>query len=266
MSDMPHSQQDDEIRLGDMIEFVRKGWKVIGSCIVLGGVAAWGVAAFTPPKYEASMLVEMEQITTSDGRTGEVEAPALLIERLRQPSAYTKDIADKCGFQDSSYAQETLASIVVAKAPRSLTNVVDFSVRRPNQDVAKGCADALFEMIRAQQEKLAAPFEENLKRSLDNLRKRLQENRDFMAKMESTGLYQTVYLAKRDELVNLSAKIDTLESALLKNHHTRLVTPIYVSSRPVEPRKPLLLIVGLAIGTVVGLMLQLGRIVFNKRK
>lgn len=266
MSDMAHQQQDDEIRLGDIVEFLMQGWKVIASGVVLGAAVAFGVAFLTQPKYEASMLVEMEQVTTSDGRSSSVELPALVIERLRQPSAYSKDIAAKCGLQDNPYAQETLASIISAKAPRSLTTVVDFSVRRSTQEVAKSCAEGLFEMIRVQQEKLAQPFEEDLQRNLGNLRKRLQDTKDFMTRMESTGLYQTVYLSKRDDLVNLSMKIDMLESALLKTHHTQLVAPVYVSSRPVEPRKSLFLVIGVAIGAIIGLMAEWARKAISKRE
>ncbi|ONN67084.1 Wzz/FepE/Etk N-terminal domain-containing protein [Herbaspirillum sp. VT-16-41] len=252
-------KQDDEIRLVDIIQFVKDGWKIIGAAIILGAVGAYGIAVLMPPKYEASVLIEMGQVTSTDGRVNSVELPALVIERLRQPSAYSGEIAAKCGLLDNPDAKEKLAAIVSAKAPKSLTNVVDISIRRPTQEVAKSCAEALFAMVHAQQDLLAQPFDADLKSKLGKMRKDLQDTKEFMAKMESTGLYQTVYLSYRDNLVKLSDEIARLESGLLRSHDAKLVSPVSVTSRPVEPRKPLFLFIGLAIGGIVGVMAVWGR-------
>jgi uncharacterized protein involved in exopolysaccharide biosynthesis len=77
--------------------------------------------------------------------------------------------------------------------------------------------------------------------------------------MQKAGLYQTVYLARRDESLAIQAEIDALERALSHNHPTRPIADAYASPTPISPNKPHVIVMGLICGAAVGLGIALGR-------
>lgn len=251
------NSMEDEISLFDIISFISEKWKMILGMGFAGVIVSGGFLVVVPPQYEAHALVEMAQVRRPDNTN--IEAPALLIERLKSPSTYTPEAIKACGLDGRLDSPDGMAEMAKTTLTKNLTSVVTINVRRDSPTQAKQCVGAVFEMIRSQQADLAKPYLDELKTTLTKLQSRLRENNVFVAKAEKVGLYQTVYLAKRDESSQLTQQIDELERALSRDIQTRLVSPIYASSNPVFPKRTLTLALGAMAGLMLGVFGALGR-------
>lgn len=257
---------EDEINLFDIFSVIKDKWKTILGVGFAGVIVSGGFLIVVPPQYEAYALVEMAQVRTTNTSNNadvppsiSIETPAMLVERLKSPSTYTSEVIKTCGLVGQLDSPEGMAEMAKTALTKNLISVVSINVRRGSPDQAKQCVEAVFEMIRSQQADLVKPYQAEWKTTLTKLQSRLRENDAFVAKAEKVGLYQTIYLAKRDESTQLKQQIDELERALSRNIQTRLVSPIYASSNPVFPKRTLALALGAMVGLMVGLLVVLGQ-------
>lgn len=248
----------DEMTLYDLFSFCSQYWKMILGLGLMGSLLASLFLAVVKPQYKASALMEMSQINSNiEGLGNNIESPARLIERLQQPTTYTPETIKSCQIPNSPLAEETMAKIIQAKIPKNLTSAVELSVRRPGKDFALQCVKSVFDMIHQQQIALLLPHQEDMHHTLKKLQARLKETQAFIANMEQAGLYQTIYLARKDESLYLIQQIDELERTLLRASKTRLIAPIYVSAKPVYPKTVSTLLIGTIGGLLLGGLLAL---------
>ncbi len=261
---------DDEISLADILAFLQDAWKTILGVGIAGGLAGGGFLALTPAQYEAGAMIEMAQIRTSGPNGGSVmnpiEPPALLIERLKNPSAYTPEAIQACAVGASPFKGEQMAGLVKASIPKNVNTVAELKVRRGTPALAEQCAKGLFEMVSRQQAALLKPQQEDMRATLAGLQTRLGENQNYVAKAEKAGLSGMSYLARRDESMYLIQQIDELQRALARDVQARLVSPVYASPQKVAPNSRLILAVGAMGGLMLGLLFTLGRRVLQQQR
>ncbi|MEY4710693.1 MAG: hypothetical protein RIS88_143 [Pseudomonadota bacterium] len=262
--------QDDEISLADILGFLQAHWATIAGTGVAGLLAAGGFLAAVPAKYEAQAMIEMTQIR-GGGLNGAVslnpiEPASLLIERLKNPTAYTPEAIQACAGDAGKLSAAGLAGLVKASIPRNISHVIEIKVRRATPALAQQCAQGLFEMIRLQQAALVKPHQDEIRRTLEGLVNRFTENQNYVLKTEKAGLYNVMYLARRDETMYLIQQIDELQRALARDAQARLVSPTYATPDPVSPKTALTLALGALGGLMAGLLYALGRRVLRQQR
>jgi len=267
MNEITH---DDEISLADILAFLQDTWKTIVGVGIAGGLASGGFLALTPPQYEAEAMIEMAQIRVSGPNGGSVmnpiEAPALLIERLKNPTAYTPEAIQACAAGETLFDGESMAKLVKASILKNVTLVAELKVRRSTPALAEQCAKGLFDMVSRQQAALVKPQQEEMRATLAGLQTRFGENQSYVAKAEKTGLSGMVHLTRRDESMYLIQQIDELQRALARDAQARLVSPVYASPQQVFPKRSLTLMLGLMGGLMLGLLFTLGRRVLQQQR
>lgn len=249
-----------------VLKFLLGAWKSILAGGVGGAVLAAGYLAVTAPQYEASALISMAQVpatgnannTNAGPSIASVEDPTFLIERLKMPSTYTPAAIAACGMGQTGMPAEAMSRLIDVTRPRSVGSVIVIRVRKESPQLATQCVNGLFEMIREQQAAMVKPVEEDLQGALVDLEARLSAKQGDHEKAERQGLYQSVFLAKRDELLFLNQQIYTLRRATRRMTPTTLVSPIYARANPVAPQRSLVVIAATLAGLFGGLLLAAG--------
>lgn len=254
------------VPLFPVLKLLRAAWKSILAGGVGGAALAVGYLAVTAPQYEASALISMAQVPAVGNANGNnagavianIEDPALLIERLKMPSTYTPAAIAACGMGKAGIPAEGMSRLIGITRPRSVGSVIMVRVRKESPQLATQCVSGLFEMVLAQQAAMVKPVEEDLQVALADLEARLSAKQGDLEKAERQGQYQSVFLAKRDELLFLNQQIYTLRRATRSMTPTTLVSPIYARANPVLPQRSLVLIAAIMAGLFGGLLLAVG--------
>lgn len=221
-----------------------------------------GALLIFPPVFEATAMILVAQVprvgsggTESVTAVSNIEEPAVLIARLMLPSTYSTMTIPACQPSDQeTISPEAMVRLVSAGAPRLANSAVVIRIRRDSKQTAEQCANGLFEMIAAQQEAMVAPLKQDLLKAVVALQARLAEGRDELNRVEKNGKYQTLFFAKRDELIMLSQQLYSLNREIQRITPARLVSPVYASPIPVSPQRPLLLAAATLAGFLLGLL------------
>lgn len=260
---------EDGISLADIVEFVQESWKTVALWSAIGLIGGTGYAFLAPPKYLATANIQTAKVAGTD-----VEAPALLVEKLKLPSYYTKATFDACGLD--GVAEPGLALATALKPTlMKIAPIITISYKAKSQESAIACINAVMADMRTSQALVAKPTIElkniqlaTLKQKLEsaeqfvNLMPRGKSNFDFSdPKFSAATLLLATSLAKADEVKNLKEQISDLEVQLQEpqTKETYLTAPVYSSSKPVEPKKLITMAGGLFGGAVLSVVYLLGR-------
>jgi len=144
---MEHSE--DEISLLDIIQFFIDNKLHIAISTFACGALGLAYGLITPPKYEASMSLQMAVVANTP-----VEAPAVLLEKMKLPTYFSVETLNACKMTDSTNPgaelSKQLKPLVNKNAPFITT-----SFRAPSTDEAKTCLQAVLADVRSQQKILA---------------------------------------------------------------------------------------------------------------
>ena len=254
---------DDDITFTDVALFCSAYWRTILGTGALGLAAAAVYLLVATKTYEATVQVQMAQLSpassSTSGTGASVEAPSLLVARLGLPTTYPPETVAACGLEGDARAGESLAEAVAASSSRDIESVVLLKVRRHSTTRARQCGEAIFEMIRAQQEALAAPLVKQAERRLGDAEQRLTGIRDFVATVDKSGIFTPAYLVTRGEAGALQEEIDELNEFIAERRGSRLVSPVYVTLDPVSPKIVRSLQFGVSIGLVLGALIAVSR-------
>lgn len=234
-----------EIRLSDVAGFLAKAWKSMLVGALLGGLLAAAYIGAVPRKYTATASIAMA-VVPRGGPGGSysaeaVETPRVLAARMRSAPAHHSQVAGSCGGQGAS----------VAFNPGPEKDMLSLTVRAPGSDVAKGCVDAIFHLIRSEQAAQSKPLMGRVNRNLQDLQARMAEGRAALSRFEKSGIGPIAYLAQRDEIQYLHRRLDEAQAALDLQADTRLVGAVDAPSQPAFPRRPFLLAL---IGVLAGML------------
>ncbi|WP_281661948.1 hypothetical protein [Microvirgula aerodenitrificans] len=251
------------VQLFPFLKFVRDRWKIIATGAVLGTLVGIGILFTLPPMFEATAAISMAQVPRAGNGGTEpvpafynIEEPAVLIERLKLPSTYSEMALAVCRPPaPEAMTPEAMVRMVSVGVPRSANSVAVIRIRRDSPQTAEKCANALFEMIRSQQEAMAAPVEQDLQYAVVALEARLAEGQNELNRAEKKGRYQTLFFAKRDELLFLNQQIYSLHRAIQRITPAYLIAPVYASPSPVSPPCSLILTATTLAGFLLGFLM-----------
>lgn len=255
----------DEISLSQILKFLGGAWKVILLFGLLGLGVSIGYILIAPNKYEAVAQIKMAQISITNptnpfGIT--VEDPNSLMVRMQLPTNYSSEVIAVCEYQEKSEPELALSKAVKIAIPKGLANAVELKVTSLSPKIAKTCAQAIVDQIAVLQAQFAKPFVEEAKLKLAQDNERIDAARKLIAKADqSSSAMSAAYLAARDELTyfltDREKMLDLINS--VDKRGTQLVSPIYVSEKPIAPKKSLSLLMGLLVGVLLGLAIALVR-------
>jgi uncharacterized protein involved in exopolysaccharide biosynthesis len=269
---MPLDEQsqslDHEISLIDIVLFLRRSWRTIALFGLGGLICAFIYLWVTPSQYEANTLIQMSKITSPQNPLGiNAEEPAVLIARMGSATSFDAAVISACGLEQSPNAGNILIKSVKLTIPKGLASVVELKVTRGSEDLAKTCAQSIFDQISASQALLSNPTKKAIKARLAIVQDRLEQDKVLLAKLDvSKNAVSSTYFAVLSEKRALEDEQDTLAIALSDGGliATQMQYPMEVGAKPVYPKKSLSLLAGVIGGVFFGLLIVLGRQLFGQ--
>lgn len=265
MNDM-QPMEEDEISLFDLYAKLRKGWRGILGGGLSGLIASVLAVVFIPPKYEAVAMLQAGRVAGTV-----VEDPPIIVERLKSP-AFLVEIAQDVGDQDW---QEDIhdgegRNVLTALVPRTNPSVVEVRIKARSPEAAKKIADSATEMLIKRQNELSKGVLGKIRFDLDVAKEKLVRAENELSTLSKTvnstqvrderfsqvSLLISLRLQKESEMFGLRQTVNALEISLLSpaTQSAKVLEDIFVSRKPVSPKKTLLLALGLVGGLLLGVM------------
>lgn len=265
---------EDGISLADIVDFAQQSWKTVALWSAIGLIGGTGYAFVATPKYLATANIQSAKVADANA-TGKVaylyvESPALLVEKLKQPSYYSKPIFEACDLSDGTDSGSILAN---ALKPTLVKNVdlVSISYKAKSQDVALGCINAVSQSVAKNQENIAKPLLDARKAELSSLEQKanaVQKLEEITLNKNSVGNFNDSRFLVSSLLIttanDLATQIRLIKSQLLPPQTSPTEATVYVSPKPVEPRKLIVILGGLFGGAVLSVVYLLARTQIRK--
>ncbi|QWD80033.1 hypothetical protein ICV01_01570 [Polynucleobacter sp. MWH-Spelu-300-X4] len=260
--------QEDEISIKDILDFFIASWKTILLTTFLGISGAVAYIWVTPNSYEGTMQVQMSQLASGSGKNNvsplgiNIEDPLVLIARLKMPSIYDQANIEACSLSGKPNASEILVKKINATQLKGNNSVLEVKIQDVSVEQVTKCLESIFEKIRVTQKAIKEPFLEEAKQKVMAYETKLKESKSVIARADkSNSALSAAYLATRDEVRQLTDEIMDLNDFITagENRRAKLISPIYVSDRPVSPKKLIGLLVGLLGGIFLGILWAMGR-------
>ena len=258
---MTTPQDDDEISLWDIVNFLKDGWRWLAGGVVAGAVGAVGFVLVTPSQFEATAIVQPATVgmptTTTTTRGAEVEPVIQTLERFKLPTFYDEAMLQAC----QAPSRQALSGSVKASQVKG-NALIQVSYRAPTAAVAEACVNAVVGQLTQSQTAIAEPLIKTLEEQLVLTKKQLTEAEGFQGQLEKrvtssndgVSLLMLNTFSKREEIVRLQ-KLLVEQKVQLSPPLTQpmqMLEPIYVPERPVAPKKLPVLAGGLFGGLVLG--------------
>ena len=258
---------EDEISLKDIVNFIQESWKTILVTTFLGLLGALVYVWLTPKSYEGVMQVQMSQLAAGNSSNVSplgvnIEEPAVLIARFKMPSTFDETNIQACSLSGKQNAAEKLVKKINASQLKGNNTVLEVKIESRSTEEVKQCLESLFEKIKVTQKAIKEPFLEEARQKITVYESKLKEAKSVIARADkSNSALSAVYLSTRDEVRQLTDQIMDLNDFISagENRRAKLISPIYVSDRPVSPKKLIGLLVGLLGGIFLGILWTLGR-------
>lgn len=274
--------QEEEISLFDLWQRLREGRKIVFGAVVLGMVGAFMAIFLISPKYEAVAVVQVGQV----GQVGQVkvsgvpvEAPIQAVERMKTPAfqrRVAEDLGDQAWLMDLSRAASGVTkdlAVQVVKATAVAGDQVPLIELRSSgsaPDAAKNKAEAAVGQLIKVHDELAQPALARMRSDLAITREKLASaERDLKSldklvasasvkddRFTQLSLITSLRIQKESETFNQRQMIMALETALdvPATQRARTIEAVFVSDKPVSPKKSLLLALGVIGGLLFGVM------------
>ncbi len=254
------------VSLQDAILFLKKNYRLIIFCGLAGLIFSTIFLSRSPKVYEARWQLQMAQFASNNSFIN-IEEPVALIQRLRLPIAYSIEAKESCGTTKDDEIGDYLSGAFEIQTIKDVPSVVAMKFRAPSATLAKECAEAIGTMIVAQQRDLIADRMNGRHDQLTQYQQALHDENRQLETIKKSELSNFSYLAKLDKLSWLRTRIDSLqeEAILSQKHPAKLINPIYVTNKPVSPKKWQLIVLGILLGMVLGLMYAMVRQGWRKK-
>lgn len=254
------SEDDNEISLWDIVDFLKEGWRWLAGGVVAGAVGAVGFVLVSPAQYEATAIVQPATVgmpTTTTTRGAEVEPVAQTLERLKLPTFYDEAMLQAC----QAPSRQALSGSVKASQVKG-NSLIQISYRAKSVAVAEACVNAVVATLAKSQAEIAAPIIKTLEEQLSLSRQRLADEKAFQAQAEQrvsgsadgVSLLMLKALSKQEDIIQLQRQLvdQSVQLSAPITQPVRLLEPIYAPERPVAPKKLPVLAGGLFGGLVLG--------------
>ena len=254
---------DDEINLWEVLDYTISGWRwwIGGACV--GLVSALCFLFLTPPLYESTAIIQPATIGNTGLGKAPVEPVAQLIERLKFPTFYTAEVVNACQAKDDKALSDALKPSLIKG-----NTLILIKFRSESKSIASDCLFSVFSLLKESQSDIAAPLIDGLEAQRDLTKKQITELERFLAHYDntvaqlntSTDIASLLFLnteSKREELLKLQKIYNEQKTQLTQplTQPLKLTEKIYVSKKPVSPKKTISVLGGLAGGLFSGLIL-----------
>lgn len=258
----PLETTNESITVLDVYDFFRQGWKILFTCCVMGCGIGIGAAFLWPEKYEASALIQpgrmpIDEPGGREARSGEIETPAVLAEKMRSPTYYSDKTLESCKMMGYQNPARELVAMLSPKVPRQST-FVSVNFRAADTRAATTCLEAVLSDVKSNQQEIAAVQTDLVRTRLAEDIKKLQAAEDFLsnlgAKSTDTAAFVAALHLKRVEITELKKTIRESESALAfpQTRPASFATPIYAPAQRVEPKRSLVVLACTVAGLGLG--------------
>lgn len=278
--------QEDEVSLLDLWDKLRAGWHYVLGGAALGGIAAGGAIALIPPKFEAVAVVQIAQVgQIAYAQLGQimqipslvVEPAAQAVERMKTPAFQTtvaKSLGNQAWVDDLQRSANAAAKYISPQLIKSTSALgssplIEMRTNAATPEDAIKIANASIKELASRHSELAKPLLEKMRSDLKLAKEKLasaeQELEGINKLVASVGvkddrftqlsLMTGLRVQKESELFAQRQAIVALETALSvpATQTTEAIEAVFVSDKPVSPKKPLLLALGLIGGLLVGI-------------
>ena len=259
----PTRAEDDEISLIDILIFlIASGENIVKTtlvCLALGG----GYYFSVPKMYEATATITMATVAGDP-----VEAPAVLLEKMKLPLYFAPATLQACG-QDGQVNSQAKFVDKIKPAVNKSAPLVSFAAQAQSTQEAKACLSAVVAELNSNQAEIAKPLIEQKKQKLTQLSDQLKLAEDMAKNFPTTksniGSSDTQFssrtlamsstLANAKEMNDLRKEINNLESSLIppQTQPLSLVAPLYAPEVSINKRPLFTLGLCLALGVFLGL-------------
>jgi LPS O-antigen subunit length determinant protein (WzzB/FepE family) len=253
---------DQEISLLEILCFLKNTWKTILVTGALGLAGAGVYLLISPNQYEAIGSIAMGRISPVGTN---IEEPVALINRMSVPGSFDAAVLEVCGLRESRNAPAQSTKAIKLAIPKGVANIVELKVTRSSPELARVCADAVYQGIAKSQAQMIDPIAQAVKVSnsarLAKVEELLAQDKALLAKAEQPkGAVSPTYFAILSEIRSLDDEREKLVTTVNASsvQATNLQSPIYVADQPISPKKSLTLFAGLMGGLLLGLLLALG--------
>ena len=258
---------EDEVSLFDLWGMLRGGWRLVFGSVVLGVLGAVAAIAFIAPQFEAVALLQTGTVSGSM-----IEEPTTALERLRSPS-FLREIAVEVG--DSAWVDQIDAGVqgrtLVAKIQKATPSMIEVRVVTGSPDSSKKIAELSTARLIRRQTELASRVVAKVEFELSVLKEKLGKSESDLTVLSKAidptnvkndtfsqlSLLTSLRMQRESDSFALRQSIYALENSLLPplTQPARVLEDIFVSNKPVFPKKGVLLAMGLVAGLLVGVML-----------
>ena len=258
---------EDEVSLFDLWGMLRGGWRLVFGSVVLGVLGAVAAIAFIAPQFEAVALLQTGTVSGSM-----IEEPTTALERLRSPS-FLREIAVEVG--DSAWVDQIDAGVqgrtLVAKIQKATPSMIEVRVVTGSPDSSKKIAELSTARLIRRQTELASRVVAKVEFDISVLKEKLGKSESDLTALSKAidptnvkndtfsqlSLLTSLRMQRESDSFALRQSIYVLENSLLPplTQPARVLEDIFVSNKPVFPKKGVLLAMGLVAGLLVGVML-----------
>ena len=257
------------IEIADIINLIKRNARRILLFTGIGLLFAAAYVFITPKKYEARWQLQMAFFSSNNNSNSysnsnsnsNSEEPEALVQRLHFPTTYPVAVRQICGLFEEDVMNDFLAKGFESRTVKNVAASVEMKLRADSIAQAQQCAEAIVAMISKQQTQIISDRMAGRYEQLQQYQQAFQEEQQQLASITSTELGRFAYLAKLDKLSWLRSRVDALqeETLLSLKHPTKLTAPIFVSSKAVSPKVPLVILMGILLGLMAGVLYCLFR-------
>lgn len=265
--------QDDEISLFDLWKKLRDGRVYILGTSIAGLLVAATAVFIMPPKYEAATLIQVGQVNNVA-----VEPAPQSVERMKMPSfqfRVAKAIGDaQWQRRLLEFTNESTKDMVVRSVKATSTlganSLIEVKAFSASKALAAQKAEAVVAGLVKVHDGLAQPMISKMRNDLSIAREKLaRAEKDFEQlgklvadvsvkddRFTQLSLITSVRLQKEADVFSQRQTILALETALMApaTQPAKAIEVVFVSDKPVSPKKGLLLALGLIGGLFLGVM------------
>lgn len=260
------------------------GWPYLASGLGAGLAVALGAIALLPARYEAVAILQVGQVGQVGQVTGQVtsqpvEFPSQTVERMKTP-AFQRKAAEAAGDQEwiqdlaeSSSGMTKYFAVQVMKGTvaQGQIPVVELKAQGETAATAKKRVNAaIAELVKAH-DQLAGPTIDKLRaelvlakeklasaeKDLEGLGKLLASARLKDDRFTQLSLMTSLRLQKEADFYGQRQTIMALETALSSpaTQQAKAIEAVFVSDKPVFPKKGLFISLGIVGGLLAGIVL-----------
>jgi len=277
---------DDEFGLFNVWQTLRAGWRHVIGGVVIGVIGAGAMIMLTPAKYEAVAVIQVGQVGQVGqlGQLGQdqvvsrpVEPASQTIERMKT-SAFQLGVAEKLG--DQAWIADLRASANATGkyiSPQLMKGtiagpspLIELKTTSDSAEYAKRIANASVLELANRQAEIAKPMIDKLRLDLTIAKEKLgsvENELDGINKLVANvgvkddrftqlSLMTTLGVQKKSELFAQRQLISALETALMPpaTQSAKAIEEVFVTERPVSPKKGMLITLGLIGGLLAGVV------------